>query len=448
LALRADEKGLELLCKIAPDIPEMIQGDPSRLRQVIINLIGNAIKFTSHGEVGLDVATESQDAESRLLRFMVFDTGIGIAPEKQKLIFDPFSQADTSTTRQYGGTGLGLTISARLVSMMGGKMWLESEPGHGSRFYFTARLKNSIGKARAAEAGAGDRLSGTKVLIVDDNRTNQRIMRDMLGRWNMNTTTAASGEEALTKLAGALQEKQPYVLLISDMRMPTMHGFDLARAIRKRPEFSALAIIILTSVGQRGDAVLSKELGVSAYLLKPIRQVELREAISRVLGFAEKGEKPDLITRFSLHDARHPATPMRVLVAEDNAVNQRLITRLLEKRGHDVQVAGNGREAVDALTHGDFDLVLMDVQMPELDGLAATATIREREIVSGSHQPIIALTAHAMKGDQERCLAAGMDGYLTKPIRPQELDAILDKYSSRKTKSAKPLPAVETAPSA
>jgi signal transduction histidine kinase/CheY-like chemotaxis protein len=447
LALRADEKGLELLCKIAPDIPEMIKGDPSRLKQIIINLIGNAIKFTGHGEVGLDVVTESGDADCRVLRFTVFDTGIGIALEKQKLIFDPFSQADTSTTRQYGGTGLGLTISARLVSMMGGKIWLQSEPGHGSRFYFTARLKNSDGAAHSAETGEGDRLSGTKVLVVDDNRTNQRIMHDMLIRWGMNTTMADSGEQALATLEEGLRAHQPYVLLMTDMRMPNMHGFELARAIRKRPEFSALAIMILTSIGQRGDAQLSKDLGISAYLLKPIRQAELREAISRVLGFIEKGEKPQLITRFSLHDVREPSAAMHVLVAEDNSVNQRLITRLLEKRGHQVKVAGNGREAVDALSRALFDVVLMDVQMPEMDGLAATATIRERELVSGGHLPIIALTAHAMKGDQERCLAAGMDGYLSKPIRSQELDVILEKYSPRKPKAAKLMPAVEATPS-
>jgi CheY-like chemotaxis protein len=382
-----------------------------------------------------------------VLRFTVFDTGIGIALEKQKLIFDPFSQADTSTTRQYGGTGLGLTISARLVSMMGGKIWLESESGHGSRFYFTARLRNSVGRAHSAEAGASDRLSGTKVLVVDDNRTNQRMMHDMLTRWDMNTTMADSGEEALARLDEALSAEQPYALLMTDMRMPNMHGFELARAIRKRPEFSSLAIMMLTSIGHRGDAQLSKDLGISAYLLKPVRQAELREAISRVLGFTEKGEKPQLITRFSLHDVREAAAGMHILVAEDNAVNQRLITRLLEKRGHQVKVAENGREAVDALTKSPFDLVLMDVQMPEMDGLAATNTIRERELVSGWHQPIIALTAHAMKGDQERCLAAGMDGYLTKPIRSQELDVILEKYSPRKAKAGKLLPAAEATPS-
>ena len=333
LALRADEKGLELMCDFDPDIPEMIQGDPSRLRQIIINLVGNAIKFTHQGEVGLKVSTESNEGTSRILRFAVADTGIGIPREKQKLIFDPFAQADTSTTRQYGGTGLGLTISARLVQMMGGKIWLESEPGRGSRFYFTAKLNDSQQQERSNAEDGNDLLRGTKVLIVDDNRTNQRILQGMLGHWEMATTTASSGEEALAALSAAARSAKPFTLVLTDMRMPGMNGFELVQRVRQRPELSTATIMMLTSVGHRGDANRCKELGVSAYLLKPLRQAELREAISQALQASRQEQTSQLITRFSLHDVRGQSGTLRVLVAEDNAVNQRLITRLLEKRG-------------------------------------------------------------------------------------------------------------------
>ena len=443
LALRADEKGLELMCDIDPDIPEMIQGDPSRLRQIIINLVGNAIKFTHQGEVGLKVSTESNEGTSRILRFAVSDTGIGIPREKQKLIFDPFAQADTSTTRQYGGTGLGLTISARLVQMMGGRIWLESEPGAGSRFYFTAKLNDSQQQERSNAEDGNDLLRGTNVLIVDDNRTNQRILQGILGHWEMITTTASSGEEALAALSAAARSAKPFTLVLTDMRMPGMNGFELVQGVRQRPERSTATIMMLTSVGHRGDANRCKELGVSAYLLKPLRQAELREAISQVLRAPRQEQTSQLITRFSLHDVRGQSGTLRVLVAEDNAVNQRLITRLLEKRGHHVKVATNGREALAALEKSAFDLVLMDVQMPDMDGLDATAAIRQKEIATAKRQPIIALTAHAMKGDEERCLAAGMDGYLTKPLRAPELDALLEKYSVQRAKARGPVPAVE-----
>jgi len=446
LALRADEKGLELLCDIASDIPEMLKGDPSRLRQIVINLVGNAIKFTQQGEVGLKVSTETSDGEARSLLFAVSDTGIGIPAEKQKLIFDPFAQADTSTTREYGGTGLGLTISARLVGMMGGKIWLESEPGKGSSFFFTAKLKNSKQKEEAEVTGANDLLRGTKVLIVDDNRTNQRILQGILGHWEMVTAAAAGGEEAIAFLSEAARSGKPYTLVLTDMCMPNIDGFELVERIRRRPELSSATIMMLTSAGHRGDAQRCKELGISGYLLKPIRQSELREAISRVLDTSKQGEHEPLVTRFSLQSVRDHADVLRVLVAEDNTVNQRLITRLLEKRGHHVKVAPNGREAITTLEKGTFDLVLMDVQMPEMDGLDATAAIRSKEVASGKHQNIIALTAHAMKGDKERCLAAGMDGYLTKPIRAQELDAILERYSTQRAKSRGPAPVVEMAP--
>jgi signal transduction histidine kinase/CheY-like chemotaxis protein len=434
LALRAHEKGLELLCEVAPEVPEAVRGDANRLRQIVVNLIGNAIKFTSEGEVALHVKALDMDGERRLLQFTVSDTGIGIPAEKQKLIFEAFTQADTSTTRKYGGTGLGLTISSRLVQMMGGKIWVESESAPGTRFHFTAMLGVADAQAvKIATIAPAEMLRGVKVLVVDDNRTNRGILEGMLKRWEMQPTAVESGEEALEQLSDARDAGCPYGLILTDMHMPIMDGFGLVERIRQSPSLSTATIMMLTSAGHRGDAARCQELGVTAYLLKPIRQSELREAIARALGAKEQEGVIPLITRFSLHDGRDPSEFLSVLLVEDNAVNQRLAARLLEKRGHRVIVAANGLEALAALRNGGFDLVFMDVQMPEMDGLEATATIRKHEELSGKHQMVIALTAHAMKGDQERCLAAGMDGYLSKPIRPQELDAILETYvASRK----------------
>jgi two-component system sensor histidine kinase/response regulator len=443
LALRGDEKGLELLCEVAPEVPEMALGDSNRLRQIVVNLVGNAIKFTDEGEVALKVRVDAEEVGGdRILHFTVSDTGVGIPPEKQKLIFEPFSQADTSTTRKYGGTGLGLTISARLVEMMGGRMWVESEVGRGSEFHFTARVGTSDKAIEVGTIAPPEILRGVKVLVADDNRTNRRILEGMLKRWEMASTSVEEGESALTALSSALEAGEPYRLILTDMHMGKMDGFGLIERIRQRPELSTAIIMMLTSAGHRGDAVRCQELGVAAYLLKPIRQSELREAVARVLGAREQKGAIPLITRYSLGDAPDPMAMLRVLVAEDNAVNQRLATRLLEKRGHRVTVMANGRQAVEALANQTFDLVLMDVQMPEMDGFEATAAIRERERHNGSHIPIIALTAHAMKGDRERCLIAGMDGYLSKPIRPQELDEILEKYLGRRTGT---LPVPETA---
>jgi PAS domain S-box-containing protein len=443
LSLRADEKGLELLCEVAPEVPELIRGDSNRLRQVLINLIGNAIKFTHEGEVVLKVQLDATEGGDRILQFIVSDTGIGIPAEKQALIFEPFSQADTTTTRKYGGTGLGLTISSRLVEMMGGRIWVESQVGRGTQFHFTVRV--GVADTREIEVGKAappELLRDVKVLVVDDNRTNRRILEGMLKRWEMKPISVEGGEEALTQLSTARAAGEPFGLILTDMHMPNMDGFSLVERIRQRPELSTATIMMLTSAGHRGDAARCQELGVAAYLLKPIRQSELREAIARVLGAKEQKGAIPLITRYSLQDARDPTTSLRVLLAEDNAVNQRLTVRLLEKRGHKVMVAGNGREALEALEKETFDLVLMDVQMPEMDGLAATEAIREKENGTGVHLPVVALTAHAMKGDRERCLAAGMDGYLSKPIRPPELDAILDSYLARRPRDSH---ALETA---
>ena len=430
LGLRADEKGLELLCEVAPEVPEVVRGDSTRLGQIIVNLVGNAIKFTQEGEVALKVHVEAQDGNSRLLHFTVSDTGVGISPEKHKLIFDPFSQADSSTTRKYGGTGLGLTISARLVKMMGGKIWVESEVGQGTQFHFTVRMETSGKAIQVGTIAPPEILQHVKVLVVDDNRTNRRILEGMLKRWQMRPTSVEGGEEALAQLATAWEAGEPYSLILTDMHMPKMDGFALIERIRQRPELSAATIMMLTSAGHRGDAARCQELGVSAYLLKPIRQSELREAIARVLGAREhKGAIP-LITRYSLQDARDPEAVLRVLLVEDNPVNQLLAVRLVEKRRHRVVVAGNGREALAALEKEKFDLVLMDVQMPELNGLETTSAIREKEKGTGKHLHVVAMTAHAMKGDRERCLAAGMDGYLSKPIRAQELAEVLETCSA------------------
>ncbi|HKV23566.1 MAG TPA: response regulator [Candidatus Acidoferrum sp.] len=429
LALRADEKGLELLCEVAPEVPDVLRGDPARLRQIIVNLVGNAIKFTESGEVALKVQLENRNGTECVCHFTISDTGIGIPKEKVAVIFEPFSQADSSTTRKYGGTGLGLTITMRLVQMMGGRIWVESEFGHGSKFNFTICL--NAADTRIAKIGTiapPELFQGVKVLVVDDNSTNRRILEGMLSRWRMRTISVGGGHAALEQLSSAREAGDAFRLILADMNMPDMDGFELVEAIRKRPELATATIMMLTSSGHRGDAARCQELGVAAYLLKPIRQSELREAIARVLGAREQDGAIPLITRFSLHDAREPGNSLRVLLAEDNLVNQRLAVRLLEKRGHQVVVAANGLEALTALERQRFDLVLMDVQMPEMDGFEATEIIRKNEKGGEHHQPIVALTAHAMKGDRERCLEAGMDGYLTKPIRPQELDQMLERY--------------------
>jgi two-component system, sensor histidine kinase and response regulator len=435
LALRADEKGLELLCEVDSEIPQIVRADSNRLRQIVLNLIGNAIKFTHDGEVLLKVQKQPGESDQHLFHFTISDTGIGIPHDKQDTIFQPFAQADSSTTRRYGGTGLGLTISMRLVQMMGGKIWLESEVGKGSTFNFTVRL--GIPESKLIESSAipsPDSLLNVKVLIVDDNETNLRILQTMLTRWGMRTTVVTDGEQALDQLFAALKVAAPYALILTDMHMPKMNGFTLIERMRQVPEFAAATIMMLTSAGHQGDASRCKDLEVAAYLLKPIRQPELREAIARVLGSRTQKTPIPLVTRFSLEGSQVPAHGMRILLAEDNAVNRLLATRILEKKGHTVVATVNGIEAIAALDKAHFDLVLMDVQMPEMDGFDATAAIRLKEQVTGRHQPVVAMTAHAMKGDEERCLAAGMDGYLSKPIRQEELEVILERYSQQPAK--------------
>ncbi len=427
LALRADEKGLELVCEVSQEVSEMVVGDPGRLRQILINLIGNALKFTTKGEVGLWVQADEADEKGTTLHFIVTDTGVGIAQNKVDTIFESFNQADTSTTREFGGTGLGLTISKHLIEMMGGDIWVESEVGVGSRFHFRVRL-GTFGSREIADArtAAPPRLRGIKVLIVDDNRTNRRILERLVKRWGMNPTTASDGEAALAALSTALEADEPYGLVLTDVHMPNMDGFDLVERIKRRLELSTSTIMMLTSGGQRGDATRCRELGISAYLLKPVRQSELREAIVRVLSMKDRVRTLPLITSRSPQAQSGPKRSLKILLAEDNLVNQKLAMRMLEKRNHSVSVVTNGREALSALDEGSYDLVLMDVQMPEMGGLEATKLLRERERLTGHHQAVIAMTALVMKGDRERCIAAGMDGYLSKPIRPPELDEALD----------------------
>ena len=419
LSVRAHEKNLELACAVPPEFPDYIVGDPVRLRQVILNLAGNAIKFTDAGEVVLYAEVEAQDADGMTLHFAVRDTGIGIPSEKQKLIFDPFTQADTSTTRKYGGTGLGLSISMRLIDMMGGRIWLESEAGNGTTFHFTARFGKASGASSKAVSADPAILVNLRVLIVDDNATNRQILEKIVSYWRMWPASASGAEAALGLLQQAKSAGLPFELLIIDCHMPEIDGFMLAEEIRKAPELANLKTVMLTSGGQRGDGQRCKELGIAGYLIKPVLQSDLLEALLRILGScSELPKRTQLVTRHTLSER---AMPLRVLLAEDNIVNQRLAVRLLEKEGHTVVVAGDGVKALEQLDKQCFDLVLMDVQMPGMDGIEATAAIRAKERDRGCHIPIIAMTAHAMSGDRQRCLESGMDGYISKPIHSDDL---------------------------
>ncbi len=423
LSVRAHQKGLELIYDVQPDVPEALIGDPGRIRQVLVNLVGNAIKFTEQGEVFINVEEESQEDAVTCLHFMVKDTGVGIPAEKQEKIFEPFSQADGSMARRYGGTGLGLTICTRLVTLMGGAIWVESQPSQGSTFHFTLRLAVQDTPSPHSEPLHSEQLRDLHALIVDDNFTNRRVLNGMLTRWGMRPTAVEGGRAALQALEVAKSTGRPFPLILLDGQMPEMDGFTLAERIKKDPGLVGATIMMLTSAGHLGDAARCRELGISAYLVKPIRQGELLQAICNVLNLAPQKQAP-LITRHTLREARNRS---RVLLAEDNAVNQLLALRLLEKRGYIVSVAADGRKALAALEKEDFDVVLMDIQMPEVDGFEATAAIRERERSTGRRIPIIAMTAHALKGDEERCLLAGMDAYISKPIRTNELFATIER---------------------
>jgi signal transduction histidine kinase/CheY-like chemotaxis protein/HPt (histidine-containing phosphotransfer) domain-containing protein len=425
LALRAHKKQLELACSIAPDVPEALVGDPGRLRQVVVNLVGNAIKFTESGEVIVHVEKESQTADEVCLHFRVSDTGVGIPRERQGQVFEAFTQADSSTTRHYGGTGLGLTISSKLVALMGGRIWVESEVGRGSTFHYIVRLGVPKNAHAAPAVAAPTIVRDQPVLVVDDNATNRLILEQLLTKWHMKPKAVAGGRAALAEMERAAASGEPFALVLADALMPEMDGFTLIEQIKQRPQLARASLLMLSSADQSRDIARCRQLGVRAYLTKPVKQSELFDAIMTALSTSSVEEKREDLAaggdRLDPGETSVPSRRLRILLAEDNAVNQMLATILLEKQGHTVVVAGNGKEALAALDQQPFDAVLMDVQMPEMDGFEATARIREREKAIGGRIPIMALTAHAIKGDQERCLEAGMDGYVTKPIDSDEL---------------------------
>jgi len=431
-AFRASEKGLELTCRIAPEVPDDVTGDPGRLRQILINLISNAVKFTERGEVDVSVDVEPPAGDEAHLHFAVADTGIGIPPEKQGSVFEAFSQADASTSRRFGGTGLGLTISSRLVEMMGGRIWVESEPGAGSAFHFTVRL--GVPKSGVPERSPVGRaeLGRMRTIVVDDNATSRRSLQEMLESWRIDCAAVESGFAALRAIDEARRAGRPFALALVDADMPGMDGFDLVVRMKRNEDLGAIPVVMLTSAGRRGDAVRGRELGISAYLTKPIRQSSLMDTIMNTLGVAPSEEAKAQAFMVVPDTPRERRGSLKILLAEDNPVNQKLTTRMLEKHGFTVTVAGNGKVAVAAFEESrerPFDLILMDVQMPEMDGFEATAAIRETEKAAGTRIPIIALTANAMKSDRDRCLAAGMDGYLAKPIKFDTLLAAIDEVA-------------------
>ncbi|MCU0878310.1 MAG: PAS domain S-box protein [Pirellulaceae bacterium] len=429
LALRAHSKGLELVYHIARDVPEMLVSDPVRLRQIIVNLVGNAIKFTDRGEILVDVTCSEETPSGVLLRFAVSDTGMGIPPDKQKLIFDAFTQADGSTTRRFGGTGLGLAISSRLVSLLGGELQVQSEVGRGSTFFFSVWLPRSNQANALSLIGRSAELRGTEVLVVDDNATNRRIIEEMVRSWGMNPLVTSSAPEALRALHRHAQSGRMFSLLLTDVHMPEMDGLMLVEQIRREASLANLRIIVLTSGDQGNDADRWSKLQVAARLMKPVKQSELLLAIEDALaaGSTARPRATDGPT-----DDIPQIAPLRILLAEDGATNQKLAVALLQKWGHHVAVANDGREAVQAYEAGLFDLVLMDVQMPAMDGLEATRRIRQLEGNLGRRTPIVAMTARAMKGDREQCLDSGMDGYVSKPIRQRDLyQAIAEFFPDR-----------------
>jgi signal transduction histidine kinase/DNA-binding response OmpR family regulator/HPt (histidine-containing phosphotransfer) domain-containing protein len=426
-ALGAHEKGLELAYDVSGDVPDVLVGDPVRLRQVLVNLVGNAIKFTSEGEVVVEVCIEAVGQDSACLHFAVRDTGIGIPADKQPMIFQAFMQADGSTTRKYGGSGLGLTISHRLVEAMGGRIWVESNLGEGSTFHFTARFGRSHSPVAGALAVPSVQLRSLPVLVVDDNATNRRILQELLKGWLMKPTVAESGAAALAALAEMEAAGQQFRLVLLDSQMPEMDGFTLAEKIKDR--YADVTIMMLTSLDESGDAAHCRRLGINGYLVKPVSPSQLLDSITRALQLASQ-PKPCPVLPLVL--PRCPQQPeLRILLAEDNTINQVVAVEMLKELGHTVVVANDGKEALAALARGPFDLVLMDVQMPEMDGFEATAAIRAQETnLAGDpagirHLPIIAMTALAMKGDRERCLAKGMDGYVAKPIQQEQLAAAI-----------------------
>lgn len=433
LGFRAAQKGLELAYRIPPQVPDALIGDPGRLCQIVVNLVGNAIKFTEHGEIVLDVAPEpgvrGQDSGVSL-HFSVRDTGIGIPAEKQHLIFESFRQVDSSTTRRFGGTGLGLAISTQLVALMGGRVWVDSAVGAGSTFHFTATFGLDRDKTSRPTLPP-EILKGMPVLVVDDNHTNRHIIEEMLVNWGMQPTVVGSGPAALAEFHCAALAGRPFELVLLDILMPDMDGFTVAEKLKADPNRGKALVLLLSSAGQTISATRCQELGISRCLTKPIKQSDLLDAVLRAFSAREAQMREVHVQRTDASGAptQLAARPLHILLAEDGLVNQQVAVGLLNLRGHSVVVAGTGAAAVAALEKEAFDVVLMDVQMPEMDGLQATAVIRTREAATGKHVPIIAMTAYAMQGDRERCLEAGMDDYLAKPIRPDTLYAAIEKYA-------------------
>jgi signal transduction histidine kinase/DNA-binding response OmpR family regulator/HPt (histidine-containing phosphotransfer) domain-containing protein len=422
IAIRAHQKGLELVYDIRPSVPEILVGDAHRLRQILLNLVANAIKFTERGEV-LVTLDSAPERGPNMVHMMVRDTGIGIAREKQEVIFKAFSQAESSHSRRYGGTGLGLAITSRLVRLMGGEIWVESEPDRGSEFHVTLPLPAGAPQSLAIP----ECLKGVTTLIVDDNLTQRKILTAMMGQWGMKAESVETAMQGLSAMETAVSGGNPYRLVLIDGNMPEMDGFQLAECIKRNPKLAGATILMLSPGLHSDDITRCKQLGISAYLIKPIRRLELLKVVVRVLDqkgiFAAPAQEAE-----PWEKERH--NRLRILAAEDNRVNQRVLARMLEKEGHRVTLVEDGEAAIRASEETDFDVILMDVQMPVMDGLEATRCIRTREMETGKHVPIIALTAHAMKGDRERCLEGGMDAYVAKPVQKQELLHIIYQYST------------------
>jgi two-component system sensor histidine kinase/response regulator len=428
LSFRAEQKGLEVICHVSPEVPGVVSGDPGRLRQILVNLVGNAVKFTERGQVLVELTVASREDHAIELHGSVADSGIGIPKEKQQFVFEAFRQVDGSTTRQYGGTGLGLAISMKLVRLMGGEMWVESEPHQGSTFHFTARLEVSDARPEVLSSN----VEGVRVLIVDDNSINRRVLVGWLERWKMVPAQASSGPEALEAIREAQAAGRPFLLVLLDVNMPLMDGFEVAGRMKADSKPSA-TVMMLSSSGQSSEAGRCADVGVANYLTKPVDPRELLTAISRALARDHVAPPRPLPSAMLPLDV--PIHRARILLAEDNVVNQRVAAGVLERKGHHVTVVTNGREAVSAIDGQSFDLVLIDVQMPDMDGFEATRIIRHGERAAGRHTPIIAMTAYAMKGDKERCFEAGMDDYLSKPINSKELLAKVDTIMAAKASS-------------
>jgi two-component system sensor histidine kinase/response regulator len=425
LRLQAQKKGLELTCHVMPEVPDSLQGDPARIRQIVVHLVGNAIKFTAAGEVAIHVRVLEKTEAGVVLQFSIRDTGIGVPLEKQQTIFEQFNQADNSTTRKYGGAGLGLSVSSRLAKMMGGKIWVVSEKEQGSTFHFTARLNLTKTAPKTYELAGSEILRDLTALIVDDNPVDRLLYQEILRGWQMKPTLAEGGADALRLMGEAGAHGTPFAVVLLDARMPGMDGFSVAEIIHADANLKKSIVIMLTAAGMRGDAARCRELGITAYLTKPVAAFDLLQTLKIVLATGSPiQENAPVLTAHSLRESR---LRLKILLVEDTRVNQVIAKRMLEKRGHEVTTAANGREALEALEKQTPDVILMDIQMPEMDGLQATAEIRKNELNGRKHVPIIAMTAHARSEDKERYLEGGMDGYVSKPLSAEALLSVIEK---------------------